>query len=65
MATGRTIEWGARLEQAVDHRMYSPCSPVGKAMMEHIRVPKPQQGEHEKEQKAEQEYMKGHTILAA
>jgi len=49
----------------VDHRVYHPCSPVGKALMEQRKATKPRQGEHEKAQKQEQEHMKGHTILAA
>ncbi len=65
MATGRTIAWGAGLEETVGRGVYRPCSPVGKSMMEHIQATKPQQGDHEKEQKQEQEHMKGHTILAA
>jgi len=42
-----------------------PCSPAGKAMMEHIQATKPYKGKQEQEQKQEQEHMKGHTILAA
>jgi hypothetical protein len=51
MATRRTIVWGAGLEQTVDHGVYRPCSPVGKATMGQKQATKPQQGDQEKAHK--------------
>ena len=48
-ATGRTIAWGAGLEETVDYGVHRPCSPVAKAMMEHRQVTKPHEREYEEE----------------
>ena len=66
MATGWTIEWGAGLQETLERGAHlGSCSRLGRTTMEPAKRPEPEQAEHEEGQEQEQEYMKGHTILAA
>src|SRR5260370_20812255 len=59
-ATGRAIAWGAWLEKTLYRGAFGCSCRMGRTMMGPAKWTKPQESEHEEEQRQEQENMKGH-----